>query len=71
MSEEGIHKSGESQSGARIKETSRAGNRKFSRSKASFLYTRVVPAALVILLIALIATLVIVGLSLVGVIPGG
>lgn len=71
MSEEGIHKSGESQPGTRIKETSRAGNRKFSRSKTSFLYTRVVPAALVILLIALIATLVIVGLSLVGVIPGG
>jgi hypothetical protein len=71
MSEEGIHKSGESQSGARIKETSRAGNRKSSRSKTSFLYTRVVPAALVVLLIALFATLVIVGLSLVGVMPGG
>lgn len=71
MSEEGIHKSGESQSGARIKETSRAENRKSSRSKTSFLYTRVVPAALVVLLIALIATLVIVGLSLVGVMPGG
>jgi hypothetical protein len=71
MSEERIHKSGESQSGTRIKETSRVGNRKSSRSKTSLLYTRIVPAVLVVLLIALIATLVIVGLSLVGVIPGG
>ncbi len=71
MSEEGINKSSDGQSGTRTKETWRTGNRKSSRSKTSFLYTRVVPAVLVVLLITLIAILVIVGLSLVGGIPGG
>ena len=39
--------------------------------KESFLYTKIVPVALAVLLVALLAVLVIVGLSLIGVTPGG
>jgi hypothetical protein len=54
-----------------VNKSHNADNRDPSGSKRSFIYTKIVPAALAALLIALFTTLVIVGLSVIGVIPGG
>lgn len=53
------------------KDSSRNEVLKSSRVKETFLYSKIVPVTLAALLLALLAVLVIVGLSVIGVISGG
>jgi hypothetical protein len=71
MDEQSISKANEVKVTPDSKRSPRADRRRASQSKGSFLYSKIVPAVLVILLITLIGTLSIVLLSILGVIPGG
>jgi hypothetical protein len=61
----------EGQTVTKTNDSSRNDLRKPSLVKETFLYSKIVPVALALLLVALLAVLVIVGLSLIGGISGG
>lgn len=71
VNEESVSKASESSLTPTSKRSRKMDGTKRSVSDGSFLYYKLVPAVLVILLITLIGTLTIVLLSILGVIPGG
>jgi hypothetical protein len=71
MDEQSISKANEGKVSPDSKRSPRADRGRASLSKGSFLYSKLVPAVLVILVITLIGTLTIVLLSILGVTPGG
>ncbi len=71
MDEQSISKANEGKVTPESKGSPKADGERASHSNGSFLYSKLVPAVLLILLITLIGTLTIVLLSILGVIPGG